>query len=234
MKVRCLLVDDEPLAIQLLQNHLEQLEDFEVVGTCTNAIKALSILNSREVDLLFLDIKMPKFSGMELLRTLKHPPRTILTTAFREFAVDCYDLDIVDYLLKPITLDRFLRSIERYLRSVDKKEPGMPAAAGKEYIYIKSNNKFFKLDLDDILYVESIKDYVKIYTTDREIQARFKISDFEKQVEKMGFLRIHRSFIVNIKHIQAFTMTHVELGRNEVPIGLSYKEHVFKALRPQD
>lgn len=232
MKVRCLLVDDEPLAISLLQNHLEQLEDFEVVGVCNNAVKALSCLNSQEVDLLFLDIKMPKITGIDLLRTVKHPPKTIITTAFREYAVEGYDLDIVDYLLKPITFERFLRSIERYLRTIDRKPAGQPAVREKHHVFVKSNNKFFKLDADDILYIESLKDYIKIFTTGGEVQTKFKISDFEKQLEQSGFLRIHRSFIVNTRHIRAFTMNSVEIGGDEVPIGASYKEYVFKVLRP--
>ncbi|HMI59830.1 MAG TPA: LytTR family DNA-binding domain-containing protein [Puia sp.] len=233
MKVRCLLVDDEPLGISLLQNHLKQLEDFEVAGVCNNAVKALSFLNSQDVDLLFLDIKMPMVTGIDLLRTLKHPPKTILTTAFREYALEGYDLDIVDYLLKPITFERFLRSIERYLRSVERKAAGQTVTPEKQLIFVKSGNKFFKVDTDEILYVESLKDYVKIFTTDGEIQTKFKISDFEKELEQSGFLRIHRSFIVNTRHIKAFTLNHVELGGNEVPIGSSYKELVLKTLRPE-
>jgi len=235
MKVRCLLVDDEPLAISLLQNHLEQLEDFEVVGVCNNAVKALALLNVQEVDLLFLDIKMPKISGIDLLKTLKNPPKTILTTAFRDFAIEGYDLDIVDYLLKPITFERFLRSIERYFRVTDRKPANKANPQEDHYIFVKANNKFFKLDTEDILYVESQKDYVKIFTTDGEIETRFKfkISDFEKQLEQSGFLRIHRSYIVNTRHIRAFTVSYVELGGSEIPIGSNYKEYVFKALRPQ-
>jgi DNA-binding LytR/AlgR family response regulator len=238
MKVRCLLVDDEPLAITLLQSHLEQLEEFEVTGVCNDAVKALSFLNTRAVDLLFLDIKMPKITGIDLLRTVKHPPKTILTTAFREYALEGYDLDIVDYLLKPITFERFYRSIERYLRSVDRKPADQPAdrPAGpeKRQILVKSNNKFFKLDTEEILYIESLKDYIKIITTGGEIQTKIKISDFEKQLEQSGFLRVHRSFIVNTRHIRVYTVNSVELGGNEVPIGSSYKEYVLKTLRPEE
>src|SRR5882672_7712039 len=125
MKIRCLLVDDEPLAIALLQKHLQQLDFFEVAGTCNNAAKAIEILSTRQIDLLFLDIQMPKISGIALLKTLRHPPKTIITTAHREYALDGYDLDIVDYLLKPITFDRFFKAIERYLRSSNMTVPDL-------------------------------------------------------------------------------------------------------------
>src|SRR4051794_22686749 len=123
MKIRCLLVDDEPLAISLLQKHLQQLDFFEVAGTCGNALKAIEILNKQSIDLLFLDIKMPKISGFDLLKTMRNPPKTIITTAYREYALDGYDLDIVDYLLKPITFDRFFKAVERYLRNVNQVVP---------------------------------------------------------------------------------------------------------------
>jgi len=230
MKIKCLLVDDEPLAIALLQKHMEQLDFFEVVGTCNNAVKALELLNTKDVDLLFLDIKMPKISGIDLLKTLRKPPKTIITTAHREFALDGYDLDIVDYLLKPITFDRFFKSVERYFRNVNKMVPEILPATGEAFIHIKSGNKYFKLNVKDILYVESLKDYIKVYTTQKAVVAKYKIGDIEKELTNKGFLRIHRSFIINIKNITAFTATDIEIGTVEIPIGASYKEYVFSVL----
>jgi two-component system LytT family response regulator len=230
MKIKCLLVDDEPLAITLLEQHLQQLDYFEVAATCNNAVKALSLLNSQHIDLLFLDIKMPKISGLDLLKTLKNPPKTIITTAHREFALDGYDLDIVDYLLKPITFDRFFKSIERYLRNSNQTIAEVMPSSEAQFIYIKSGTKYFKLNVDDILYAESLKDYIKVHTTDKQIIAKYKISDFEKELNGKGFLRIHRSFIVNLKNITAFTAADIEIGAVELPIGFSYKEYVFKAL----
>lgn len=233
MKVRCLLVDDEPLAIQLVKNHLEQLELFEVVATCSNAIKALEVLRSKTIDLMFLDIKMPQLTGIDFLKTLKNPPAVIMTTAYREFALDGYDLDIVDYLLKPITFDRFFKAIDRYLRSVQTQVGVLPEAGIAGFIYVKVGGKFHKLYADDILYVESLKDHVIIHGVDQKINAKYKISDIEIELKPFNFIRIHRSFIVNPKKITAFTVNDIEIGMKEIPIGTNYKEYVFKLLKSQ-
>ncbi len=230
MKIRCLLVDDEPLAIKLLQKHMEQLEFFEITGTCSNAVKAMKILNSRGIDLLFLDIKMPKLTGIELLKTLRKPPKTIITTAYREYALDGYDLDIVDYLLKPITFDRFLKAIERFLRSSNKTISSVPNSSEEKFIYLKSGTKFFKLITSDILYIESVKDYIKVFTKQKELLSKYKIGDLEEELTGKGFIRVHRSFIVNTKNITAVTANDIEIGHIEIPIGSSYKEYVFKTL----
>lgn len=233
MKVRCLLVDDEPLAIQLVKNHLEQLEMFEVVATCSNALKALDVLRSKTIDLMFLDIKMPQLTGIDFLKTLKNPPAVIITTAYREFALDGYDLDIVDYLLKPITFDRFFKSIDRYLRTLQVQQPQLSDIKTDQFLYIKSGAKFHKLYADDILYVESLKDYVIIHCVDQKINAKYKISDIEIELKPFNFLRIHRSFIVNEKKITAFTVNDIEIGAQEIPIGTNYKEYVLKTLKSQ-
>ncbi len=231
MKVRCLLVDDEPLAIQLLQTHLEKLDLFEVVATCSNAIKALEILRAETIDLLFLDIKMPQLTGIDFLRTLKNPPAVIITTAYREYAVDGYDLDIVDYLLKPITFDRFFKAIDRYLRTTKVQQPLKAMPTTNESIYIKAGGKFHKLNVEDIFYLESLKDYIVIHCVNQQITAKYKISDMEEELKPFSFLRIHRSYLVNQKKITAFTMNDIEIGTREIPIGTNYKEYVFQTLR---
>lgn len=232
MKIKCLLVDDEPLAIQLLKGHLEKLDMFEVTATCNNAIKALEVLRTEPIDLVFLDIKMPKISGIDFLKTLKNPPAVVITTAYREYALEGYDLDIVDYLLKPITFDRFFKAIDRYLRTVQVLHPVQPAASvAEQYIYIKSGGKFHKLCIDDILYVESFKDYITIHCTQQKIVTKHKISDMEQELKPYHFLRIHRSFIINQKKITAFTVNDIEIGKQELPIGTNYKEYVFHTLK---
>ncbi len=233
MKVKCLLVDDEPLAIQLVKNHLEQLEMFEVVATCSNALKALEILRSKTVDLMFLDIKMPQITGIDFLKTLKNPPAVIITTAYREFALDGYDLDIVDYLLKPITFDRFFKAIDRYLRNLQTPDVKLTTvnSTANQFIYIKTGGKFHKLYIDNILYVESLKDYVLIHCKDQKINAKYKISDIEIELKQFNFLRIHRSYIVNQQKITAFTINDIEIGSQEIPIGTNYKAYVFKTLK---
>lgn len=231
-KTRCLLVDDEPLAIALLQKHVKQLDFLEVAETCPNALKALEILKKTEIDLMFLDIRMPAISGIDFLKMLHHPPKVIITTAYREYALDGYDLDIVDYLLKPITFDRFFKAIERYLRNNDSPvSSSLQVIKEPSNLYIKSAHKNIKVNPDDILYMESLKDYVKIYTTDTTITAKYKISDMEAELAGEGFLRVHRSFIINLKHLTAFTSSDVEIGKVEIPIGESYKEMVFQTLK---
>jgi two-component system, LytTR family, response regulator len=232
-KIRCLLVDDEPLAIALLQKHVKQLDFLEVADTCPNALKALEILKKADIDLMFLDIRMPAISGIDFLKTLRHPPKVIITTAYREYALEGYDLDIVDYLLKPITFDRFFKAIERYLRINDLSAPRIdPAPPGEpSNLLIKAGYKNIRVNTDDILYIESVKDYVKIITTGETIMAKYRISDMENELSAKGFLRIHRSFIVNLKQVSAFTTSDVEIGKTELPIGDSYKGLVAKRLK---
>ena len=232
-KIRCLLVDDEPLAISLLQKHVGQLDFLEVAATCPNALKALEALKNKDIDLMFLDIRMPAISGIDFLRTLRHPPKVIITTAYREYALEGYDLDIVDYLLKPITFDRFFKAIERYLRQ-DKQPETVPAAPGAgepSGISVKSGYRTVRISTDDILYIESLKDYIKIITTDDTILTKYRIGDMENELSAKGFLRIHRSFIVNLKQVSAFTASDVEIGKTELPIGDSYKGLVTKRLK---
>ncbi|MFD2874184.1 LytR/AlgR family response regulator transcription factor [Mucilaginibacter ximonensis] len=231
-KIRCLLIDDEPLAIMLLEKHIAQLDFLEVTATCGNALKALEVLKRDGIDLVFLDIQMPAISGIDLLKTLKHPPKVIITTAYREYAVDGYDLDIVDYLLKPITFERFFKAVERYLRGNDHPvtETAHLQSPEPDVIYFKSGYKNIRINTDDILYVESLKDYVKIVTTKETLTVKYRISDLENKLSAKGFLRIHRSFIANLKQIKAFTASDVEIGTVELPIGESYKWLVHKAL----
>lgn len=232
MKIKCLLVDDEPLAISLLQNHISKLDYFEVVGTCQNALKAAEVLRTTTVDLMFLDIKMPQITGIDFLKTLKNPPAVIFTTAYREYALESYDLDIVDYLLKPITFDRFFKATDRYLRISAPVNNKIITPAQENFIYIKNGTKFNKLNTDDILFIESIKDNIIVHQKEgKKLTAKYKISDIEIELEGKKFLRIHRSFIINLANITAFTAYDVEIGSLEIPIGASYKEYVFKMLK---
>jgi two-component system LytT family response regulator len=221
MNIRCLIVDDEPLAIQLLQKHIAQLPFFEVSAVCSNAIEALGILKHQPVDLLFLDVRMPQLTGLDLLKSLRNPPHTILTTAYREYALDAFDLDVVDYLLKPVTFDRFFRSVERYLQH--QPQTRVLSSSEPQFIYLKSGYTYFKLDLQEILFVESRKDYIRVVTKDRTIVSKYKLIDMEKELEGKGFLRIHRSYIVNLQHITSFTAADIDVPGHQLPIGDSYK-----------
>jgi len=231
MKIRCVLIDDEPLAIQLLQKHLAQLDVFEVVATSNNALNALEILNRQPVDLLFLDIKMPQLSGLDFLKNLRNPPKTILTTAYREFALEGFELGVIDYLLKPITFDRFFKAIERYLSAGNQPMPEILSSSEPQFIYLKTGHRFFKVDTLDILYAESLKDYVHVHTRETVIISKYKISDLESELKGKGFLRIHRSFLINPVHVTAFTANDVEIGKVELPVGDTYKQILSTAFR---
>lgn len=226
------MVDDEPLAITLLQNHISKLDYFEIVGTCPNALKAAEVLRTTTVDLMFLDIKMPQITGIDFLKTLKNPPSIIFTTAYREYALESYELDIIDYLLKPITFDRFFKATDRYLRISGPSTTKIITPPLEHFIYIKSGTKFHKINTDSVLYIESIKDYIVVHQKEGvKLTAKYKIGDIEMELQGKDFLRVHRSFIINLKNITAFTAYDVEIGAIEIPIGASYKEYVFKILK---
>ncbi|MEO8516752.1 MAG: LytTR family DNA-binding domain-containing protein [Flavobacterium sp.] len=229
MKIRCLVVDDEPLAIRLIENHIAKIDALEVVATASSALRAFEILNTQKIDLLFLDIKMPNISGIDFLKSLKHPPKTIFTTAYRDFAIESYELEAMDYLLKPITFERFFKSVDRYLRDINsvKTFSNFETSKEEEYILLKAAGKNFKIKLDDILYVESVKDYIKVHRTDgTHITSKYKISNFEAELPSDNFVRIHRSFIINASKITAFSNTDIEVFGIDLPIGISHKEQV--------
>jgi len=236
MKIKCLVVDDEPLAIRLIENHISKIDALEVVASCSNALKAFEIINTQQVDLLFLDIKMPNMSGVDFIKTLKNPPKTIFTTAHRDFAIESYDLEVVDYLLKPITFERFFKSVDRFLRERQTMENGgyfkpFGEKTLDDFIVVKSGSKYCKILLNDILYLESLKDYIKIHTADGKfIVSKYKIGDFEQDMAGKPFLRVHRSFIINQEKITAFTINDIEIGTMQIPVGSSHKEKVIAFL----
>jgi two-component system LytT family response regulator len=231
MKIKCLLVDDEPLAIKLIQNHIAQLDAFEVVATCSTPVKALEILRTVQIDLMFLDIKMPQITGIDFLKSLKDPPAVIITTAYREFAVDGYDLDIIDYLLKPITFERFFKAVDRYLRSREPEKLTVYKETSKPYIYLKSGLRNHRFNIHKILYIESVKDNIVVISDDGSISIKYKISDLEPYILTSPLLRIHRSFIININKITSFTSNDIVIGNKTLPIGPNYKEYVLKKLK---
>jgi two-component system, LytTR family, response regulator len=228
MKIKCLVVDDEPLAVRLIENHIAKIDALEVVATANSALKAFEILNTQEIDLLFLDIKMPSITGIDFLKSLKNPPKTIFTTAYRDFAIESYELEAVDYLLKPITFERFFKSVDRFLReTVPAKNSVTVNREELDYILLKAAGKNYKIVLDDIVYVESIKDYIKVHKSDgSNLTSKYKIGNLESELPAECFIRIHRSFIINTSKITAFSNTDIEVSGIELPIGVSHKEEV--------
>jgi len=231
MKVKCLIVDDEPLAIEIIENYLTQIEGFEVLATCKNALKAFKVLEEEKIDLMFLDIQMPQLTGIDFLKSLKNTPRVIFTTAHIDYAIESYELDILDYLVKPVSFPRFLKAIDKYRSlEINRIPRAIPPIESKEFVYVKSNKKNYKIYFNEMLYVESLKDYVKIVAKTRELAVKTTLSEFEENLPKDRFLRVHRSFIVNQDHVTAHTRKDVEIGEIEIPIGGSYKQKVFDTL----
>ncbi len=234
MSTKCLIVDDEPLAIEVIENYLDQLEGFEVTARCKNALQAFAVLEKEQVDLVFLDIQMPKLTGIDFVRSLQHPPKIILTTAYIDYAVEGYELDILDYLVKPISFERFFKAISKYSKTkIGTKEkrtivPQSPLK--KDYIYVKANKKNHKILFADILYLESVKDYIKLHLKERRLLVKTTLSDFEAQLPASMFLRVHRSYVVNLAYITAHTTQDIELGAIEIPIGGSYRQRTFERL----
>ena len=225
---KCFIIDDEPLAIDVIVHHLKQLNQFEVSGTCTNALEAYKALKSVDVDLIFLDIEMPELSGLDFIKSIRIRPEVIVTTAYRDFAVEAFDLDILDYLVKPISLSRFMKAIDRFLDR--KSESNHTNIGDPASLLIRAERKFLRINVSDIIYVEGLKDYVKIVLADRQILTKQSIGAFIKSLPKDDFIRSHRSFIVSKRNITAYTSHDVELGEIELPIGRSYKEEFIRAM----
>lgn len=235
MKTKCIVVDDEPLARDLIRSHLDKLDNFEIVAECGDAMKALQELRRNHVDLMFMDIQMPQITGIEFLKTLKQSPKVIITTAYREYALDGFELDVVDYLLKPITFERFLKSINKFYQTAQEERPqpgGSQPVRGTDepFVYVKENKKVIKLQLDEILYVEGLSEYVQIYTSKRKIITKVSMTQMQEKLPGSGFIRIHKSFIVSIPKIEAFTSHSIEIRGKELPIGRSYKNQVQEVL----
>ncbi|CAM3420412.1 LytTR family DNA-binding domain-containing protein [Elizabethkingia occulta] len=216
--INCIVVDDEPLAIKLLENHISKIENLCIVGTARNAMEAYRLLQTQAVDLMFLDIHMPDLNGIEFLKSLSQRPKTIFTTAYREFALEGFELEAVDYLLKPVTFERFFRSVERVLRNNQKEETA-------EFIILKSEGLQRKVILADIVCLESQGNDIKVILKNKtEIITKSTMTEMEMYLSGEGFIRIHRSFMINSEYITAFGPDEVVVDVQSVPIGRSYKK----------
>lgn len=238
MKIKCLLVDDEPPANDLIASYIERMDDLEIVGQCNNAIDAFGILQKSKVDILFLDIQMPKMTGLDLIKALQERPRIVITTAYREFAADGFDLDVLDYLVKPVSFDRFLKAIAKYnqqnlLRNAEATEKA-PDAFEKAYMYFKVNKDVKKVFLNEIIYIESVKDYVKIVTTGKPIVTYQRLSYMEEKLPENKFLRIHKSFIIASDKIISYNNDMIMIDQYSLPLGRSYKQSFLKFIANTD
>jgi DNA-binding LytR/AlgR family response regulator len=220
----CFIVDDEPLAIEVIEDYLSKFQNFKIVGSYTDSIEAFVHYKSTKVDLLFIDIEMPDFNGLDFIKSLKNRPEIIVTTAYRNFAVQGFDLNILDYLVKPISFERFIQSIDKFLEKKRNQLEKIALSDEQEYITIRADRKYIKLYLNDILYIEGLKDYVKIVLKDKHILTKQSIGNFEKRLSPDHFFRVHKSFIVAVNKISAYTTYDVEIGKIEIPIGRSIKK----------
>lgn len=228
MTYKCLVIDDEELARELIENHLSQLDDFVVVASCASALEARKVLQKEKIDLLFLDIEMPLIKGTDFFRNLAQKPKVIFTTAYRDYAIDGFELNAVDYLLKPITFERLFRAIEKFIALENKEDNKQTLQLSKpteKFVFIRKDRKQFKLILDQVLFVESLKDYVKIYTGQQTHTVKYSITAFQELLGQ-NFIRVHRSFIINIDKVTAYSKIDIEIGEKHIPIGESYRTSV--------
>ena len=235
MKLRCLLIDDEPPALKVLESHIANISDLEIIAQCNNAIEAIDVLNRKTVDVLFLDIKMPKIIGTQFLRTLSHPPKVIFVTAYRDYAVDAYELDAVDYLVKPVSFERFFKAIAKLQRTM-----GLETMAQHQdykpnpdaFVYVKVERDRQKIFINDIVYIESWKDYVKIFlANEKYLLVKQSITSMENLLSAHHFLRIHRSFMISLSKVSGYNNGVVQLAQKEIPIGRLYKQTVLDRLQ---
>ena len=226
--LKCIIVEDEVLAQDVIRSHLARIGQMELLGVYRTAPEAQTALLHLDVDVLFLDIRLPGMSGLHFLRSLADPPLVVLTTAYAEYALESYEFNVIDYLLKPISFERFAKAVNKILDGRLYSKASTPVEAKDEdHIFIKSNSKFFRVDFSEILYVQGMKDYLKLYTPDFTLVTHHTMNEMEKTLPSRQFLRVHRSYIVAIKHIRAIYGNSIELGKVTIPIGVNYKDTVM-------
>ena len=232
-KIRCIIVDDEPMAREILEKHLVKIDAIEVAGSCKSAIEAFNVISTEKIDLIFLDINMPEISGLSFAKSINKDIKIIFTTAYREYAVEGFDLQAVDYLLKPISFERLLQGVNKYMsenHQMEISESKVFTPEKTDSVFVRSDRKMVKINFSEISYVESLADYIKIHLLDKSVVTRETISNIEAKLPQEDFLRVHRSFIVAIKSIDSFTAELIEIGKKQIPVSRSYKDSVLKKL----
>jgi DNA-binding LytR/AlgR family response regulator len=225
---KCVIIDDEPIAIRVIKKHLSAFSDFAVVAECSNALEAMPILLKEKIDLIFCDIQMPQITGVDFVRSLAHPPKVIFTTAYRDYAIEAFELNVIDYLLKPVSFERFTKAINNFLElaslenksdKTDEPEKENP----REFIFLKADKKHYKVNLCDILYFESLGDYVIAYTAEKKIVTKERIGYLPELLPENKFIQIHRSYVVSISKIESVGPGFVEINKKKLPVGRNYK-----------
>lgn len=234
MKIRCLLVDDEPIALEILASYVRRVDSLELVGQCRSAVDAFTWLQSKPVELLFLDIQMPQLSGLDLLRNLPTTPNTIITSAYREYALDGYELDVLDYLIKPIPFDRFIKAVGKVVTQKVVPPIANSLTSEEPFLFVKEDRQLIRITLREIVSLESLRDYVKITTLTQQVVTRQTLGYYEELLPADQFLRIHRSFMVAKSKIVSMTETRITVASQSLPIGRYYKAHVFEQLQVRE
>ncbi|MBZ4189417.1 LytR/AlgR family response regulator transcription factor [Niabella beijingensis] len=231
--LQCLIVEDEPLASEVIMHHIKQIPFLNLAGVCTDAIHAIDFLQNEKIDVIFLDIHLPKLKGLDFAKSLKNPPKIIITSAYADYALEGYELNIIDYLLKPIEFSRFFSAVNKlqaeappaYIPSVESLLPE------RKYIFFNVNKKMVKVYLDEILFIESLREYLKITTENQTILTKFQISEIDAILPHSEFIRVHRSFIIALEKIDAYSQTDIEIHKHMIPVGRNYKELVHSILK---
>ncbi|URM36539.1 LytR/AlgR family response regulator transcription factor [Flavobacterium anhuiense] len=227
MKIKCVLIDDEPLAIKVLGNYFTNFTDFEVIATFTNSLEALDFINSTTVDAVFLDINMPMMTGFELISLIENKTKVIITTAFREFAAESYDLDVLDYLVKPIPLPRFIKCINKITTEYNlKNNIKVETAKGDSHIFIKVDKKMMKINIEEILFVEGMKEYIKVVTPDKTYITHKSLTSLSEELPQDRFLRIHKSYVIALNKVKSIEGNRVQIQSYNIPIGRNYSKEV--------
>ncbi len=237
MNVRCLVIDDEPLAVRLISSYIQQIPGLEMAAVCNSAIEAFGILQEQKIDLMFLDIKMPKLIGTDFIRSIPNPPKVIFITAYRDYALDGYELDIVDYLLKPVSFGRFMKAVLKAIKLIGIDNNITPESNGDSvnkdaFLYFKIDKEMQKVLLNEILFIESSKGYVKLHLENgKSLLVKQGLSSLQKLLSPHRFLRVHRSYIITIEKISSYNPTCITIGNHKIPIGRLYKNEVNEILK---
>jgi DNA-binding LytR/AlgR family response regulator len=232
---KCIIIDDEPIAIRVIRKHLSVFSGFEIIAECSNALEAMPILSANKTDLIFCDIEMPQITGVDFIKSLTNPPKVIFTTAYRNYAIDAFELQVIDYLLKPVSFERFAKAINNFLEhisvSLNNKNQTVNEKDTTEFIFLKADKKHHKVNLRDILYFESMGDYVIAIINDKKIVTKERIGNLANQLSEKFFIQIHRSYIVSISKIEAVGSGFVEVNNKKLPVGRNYKPQLNRLLQ---
>jgi DNA-binding LytR/AlgR family response regulator len=231
MKLSCLIVDDEPIARRGLEEHVQEIEFLDCIASCENALKASTYLNEKKIDLIYLDIHMPKVTGIDFLKSLKNPPITILTTAYSDYALEGYTLDVIDYLVKPITFERFLKASQKAMEFFQLKSNAASYSSRQaDYFFVRCDRKFEKVFFRDVSYVEGLQNYAVIHLHDRKLITYITLTSLENQLPKDEFLKVHKSFLISVPHVKAIEGDEIIIDDARIPISRNLREHVTQQI----